>query len=267
MTGLASPAASLAASAPAFGSQLPVSAITRTTALVSAEVSPNESQTTYEVLYGVDSGMGRHTSESKAGSGSVLETVNAGLTGLTPGVTYHYKFVARNSEGKTVGPEETFTTASPTPPTAETGGVSNLTLTGATISGTIGAEGLATSYEFDLGRDTKYGTSVYGEAGSGVETVMVPVDLSNLAPGTTYHYRVGAVNSDGRTYGEDRSFTTPAFDKPIVMPGTIPLLATPQIAFPVNVGGTTKPVVKKKVKHKSKQHRTHGKKSRTKKKK
>jgi phosphodiesterase/alkaline phosphatase D-like protein len=266
-TGLASPTASLAASAPVFGPQLPVGAITRTTATVFAELNPQESETKYQVLYGVSTGFGRHTVELKAGSGSSEETVDAGLTGLTPDTTYHYEFVATNAEGTTTGPEETFTTASPTPPAATTVGASNVTLTTATVSGTIDAEGLVTSYELDLGTDTTYGTSMYGEAGSSTEPVTLSVDLSNLAPGATYHYRIGAINSDGRAYGADQTFTTPAYDKPIVRPGTIPLLATPSIAFPAEVAGTVKRTVKKKAKHKSKRHVAHGKKTGNKKKK
>jgi phosphodiesterase/alkaline phosphatase D-like protein len=258
VTGLASPVASPAASAPTFGQQFPVSAVTRTTVLVSAELNPNESQTAYEIRYGVDAGLGRHNPESKVGSGSGLETVSAGLTGLTPGATYHYEFVASNAEGRTVGPEGTFTTAPPTPPSVTTDGASYITLTSATVSGTIGAEGLATSYELDFGFDTAYSTSMYGEAGSSTQAATVSVGLAGLTPGTTYHYRLDAINSDGRVYGADQTFTTPVYDKPIETPPTTPVLATPPIAFPAEPTGA-KPAVRKKTKHakKKKRHGTH----------
>lgn len=235
---LVSPAVSFAVSAPAFGQQLPVSAITRTTATVSAMLNPEESATTYEVLYGTASTFGQHTPEFKAGEGSSEETVSAGLTGLVPGTTYHYEFIATNGEGSTPGPEETFMTAPSTPPTVATGDASNITLTSATVSGTIGPEGLATSYELDLGINTTYGTSIYGEAGSGSETVSISVTLQNLAPGTTYHYRLDAINSDGRAYGADQTFTTPAYNKPITLPTALPLLATPTLAFPTETNNT-----------------------------
>src|SRR5206468_1867385 len=38
------------------------------------------------------------------------------LTGLTPGVSYHFQFVATNADGTTVGPDLVFTTASLPPP-------------------------------------------------------------------------------------------------------------------------------------------------------
>jgi phosphodiesterase/alkaline phosphatase D-like protein len=253
-TALAAPAASMAASAPVFEQQLPVTGITRTTATVWAQLNPGESETAYEVRFGVDESLGRHTPQYNAGSGSTAVTVNAGLLGLTPGTPYYYEFVATNSEGTTVGPLETFTTAPPTPPTATTGGASEVTLTTATVSGTIAARGLPTSYELDLGTDATYGTSMYGEAGSGSEPAAIALALTGLAPGTTYHYRIDAINSDGRSYGADETFTTPVYDKPIVLPPTAPLLATPPIAFPAEGANTAKPTIRKKHKHKHKKH-------------
>lgn len=247
---LLAPAASFAASAPTFGEPLPASAITRTTATVEAEINPQESETTYEVRFGVGTSLGQHTPEGKVGSGTGLVTVNAGLAGLTPGTTYHYEFIARNAEGTTIGPEGTLVTAPPTPPTATTGAASNIGLTTATVSGTIGPEGLPTSYALELGTDTTYGTSMYGEIGSSTQPVTISFALTGLASNTTYHYRIDAINTDGRAYGADQTFTTPIYDKPIVLPATAPLLATPPIAFPTDHTNTAKPTTRKKHKHK-----------------
>jgi hypothetical protein len=115
----------------------------------------------------------------------------------------------------------------------------------ATVAGTINPEGLETSYELDLGIDTTYGTSIYGEAGSGSAPTEVTVSLQNLAPGTTYHYRMVAINSDGRSslVGADRTFTTPAYNNPITQPFTAPLIPTPATAFPTDTTNTAKPVL------------------------
>jgi hypothetical protein len=43
---------------------------------------------------------------------------------------------------------------------------------------------------------------------SGNSALAVSVALSNLMPNTTYHYRLKATNSDGTTFGADRTFTT-----------------------------------------------------------
>jgi hypothetical protein len=106
------------------------------------------------------------------------------------------------------------------------------------VSGTIDPEGLETSYELDFGTDTTYGTSIYGEAGASAEPIELSVPLKNLAPDATYHYRIVAINSDGRAYGADQTFTTPAYSAPIVLPSALPLLSTPSIAFPVETGTT-----------------------------
>jgi hypothetical protein len=117
------------------------------------------------------------------------------------------------------------------------------------VAGTINPEGLETSYELDLGIDTTYGTSIYGEAGSGSTPTEVTVGLQNLAPASTYHYRMVAINSDGRAYGSDRTFTTPAYNNPITQPLTLPLIASPAIAFPTETAnsgtGPAKPLTNK----------------------
>jgi hypothetical protein len=100
----------------------------------------------------------------------------------------------------------------------------------------IDPEGLETSYELDFGTDMTYGTSIYGEAGASAEPTELSVPLQNLAPGATYHYRIVAINSDGRTYGADQTFTTPAYSAPIVLPSALPLIGAPSIAFPTETG-------------------------------
>src|SRR6202042_3211833 len=92
-----------------------------------------------------------------------------------------------NQAGTMTGPDETVRTVAATPPTALTGEATELQLTSATVTGTIDPEDLETSYELDFGTDTGYGTSIYGEVGTGTEGIEIPVHLQNLAPGTTYH--------------------------------------------------------------------------------
>lgn len=51
------------------------------------------------------------------------------------------------------------------------------------------------------------------------EETAVTADLHDLKPGTTYHYRLVARNEAGISYGEDRTFTTPATAKPLAATG------------------------------------------------
>jgi phosphodiesterase/alkaline phosphatase D-like protein len=210
-------------------------------------------ETFYYYQYGTSSTSygGNAPSIQGVNAGSGLEAVPApiGISGLVPATTYHYRLLATNAEGTIPSPDETFTTAPSTPPTVSTGGASNVTLTTATVAGTINPEGLETSYELDLGSDTTYGTSIYGEAGSASTPTEVTVSLQNLAPNSTYHYLMVAINSDGRAHGSDRTFTTPAYNNPIVQPPSLPLLQTPTITFPTettNTGtGPAKPLTNK----------------------
>ncbi len=68
-----------------------------------------------------------------------------------------------------------------------------------------------TTYRFEYGPDTSYGSSVPvpdGDLGSGSEGVEVGEFLTGLQAGGIYHYRVVATNASGTTPGEDETFTT-----------------------------------------------------------
>jgi hypothetical protein len=211
----------------------------RTTAQVLAQVAPEGSAMKFRVVYGETDSYGEHSEELEAAASNAEATIQLGLQGLAPGRTYHYAMQVTNSSGTTTSPDSTFTTSAETPPTVTTGSASSVGLTAAMVSGMVDAQGLETSYEFDFGTDTAYGTSVYGEAGSAAEPIELSVALQSLAPGTTYHYRIVAVNSDGKTYGSDEVFATPAYSAPIVLPAALPLIGTPGIVFPVDTGTTT----------------------------
>jgi hypothetical protein len=222
--------------------------ITRTTATLPGTVNPEGLETLYYYQYGTSTSYGGNAPSIpgvNAGSGSEAVPAPIGISGLVPATTYHYRLVATSADGTTPSPDRTFTTAPPTPPAVSTGEASNVTLTTATVTGTINPEGLETSYELDLGTDTTYGTSIYGEAGSANTPTQITLSLQNLAPNSTYHYRMVAINSDGRAYGADRTFTTPAYSNPIVQPFTLPLIAAPAIAFPTETKNTAEPTVKK----------------------
>ncbi len=71
--------------------------------------------------------------------------------------------------------------------------------------------GIQTSYRFEYGTTTAYGSSTpfpAGSVGEGLEAHAVWASASGLVPGGTYHYRVVASNELGTVYGEDQTFTT-----------------------------------------------------------
>ena len=95
------------------------------------------------------------------------------------------------------------------PVEADTNSATNVTLTSATLNGTVNPNGLETTYYFEWGLADSYGNTTNSHSvGSGTSAVAVSANLSVLTPGTTYHYRLVATNSSGTGYGTDRTFKT-----------------------------------------------------------
>ncbi|MBF0376652.1 MAG: formylglycine-generating enzyme family protein [Desulfamplus sp.] len=85
----------------------------------------------------------------------------------------------------------------------------SITSTTATLNGTVNPNGSATTYYFDYGTTTNYGSKTTSQnAGSGTSNVSVTADLTGLVANTTYHFRLVATNSKGTTYGSDYTFKT-----------------------------------------------------------
>jgi len=98
--------------------------------------------------------------------------------------------------------------------TESASGVSN---EGATLEGTVNAEGLESKYYFEYGTSKSYGLETAEVSiGSGVENQPVSKTISGLSPSTTYHYRVVTTNSTGTTSGLDRKFATGTGGSPTV---------------------------------------------------
>jgi hypothetical protein len=97
-------------------------------------------------------------------------------------------------------------------PVASTGAATNVTATSATLNGVAGpnvANGDSTSYRFQWGLSTLYGfVTPDVTLPSGPATSAAVATITNLVPGTTYHFRLVAFNSDGGAIGGDVTFTT-----------------------------------------------------------
>src|SRR2546421_22235 len=96
-------------------------------------------------------------------------------------------------------------------PVVSTGGAASVTATSATLTGTVNPEGQATTYYFQYGTSTAYGSttpSPAANAGSGTMNVNVSAAAGSLTPNTTYHYRLVATNASGTSTGADHMFKT-----------------------------------------------------------
>jgi hypothetical protein len=96
-------------------------------------------------------------------------------------------------------------------PTATTLAAGDVAATTATLNGTVSPNGEETTYRFEYGTTTAYGTLTPSQGpiqGNGDRAVSAAV--TGLAPSTTYHFRVVATNPSGTVNGADLTFTTPA---------------------------------------------------------
>jgi len=94
-------------------------------------------------------------------------------------------------------------------PASTTGAVSGIEEAGATLNGVVNPEGSDTHYYFEYGETTGYGnTSPWEGAGAGISDRPALGAISNLRPGTVYHYRLVASNAGGTERGADRTFLT-----------------------------------------------------------
>jgi hypothetical protein len=201
------------------------SSITRTSATLNGTVNPNGIDTNYHFAYGTSTSYGHSApaGSTDAGAGTANVAASAAVTDLMPFQAYHFRVYATSSENSTTeGGDAMFTTIK-TPPTVDSGAAGEVTQTGAIIRGAVDPQSLQTGYILEIGASVAYGTRVTGEVGSGAGATPVELELGSLTPGTSYHYRLRAINEDGATAGADVTFTTPGNASPAATP-TAPLV-------------------------------------------
>jgi hypothetical protein len=166
--------------------------------------------TSYHFEYGPTTSYGQTTPDVDQGSGTGVQEISANLTGLFSYSTYHYRLVAHNKYGTTIGGDQAFLTAAPDAPIVERTFSSGVTDRSATIDADIDTGSGLTVFRFDYGTDAAYGsrTLVAGPIEPGSPENTASAELFELEPGTTYHFRILATNLAGTTVGPDQTFRT-----------------------------------------------------------
>jgi Tol biopolymer transport system component len=181
-----------------------------TSVTLNGTVNPEATQVTAcEFEYGTTTSYGQSKPCSKAVpfTGNSPEAVSANLTELQSGTTYYFRVSATNSNGT----EEAAGTFETPGPTIAEESVASVSSTSAELQAQIDPRGVDTSYYFQYGPTTSYGTSVPVppgvDIGAGTTDESVAQQAQGLEPGT-YHYRVVAVQGTEVLPGLDHTFTT-----------------------------------------------------------
>ena len=182
------------------------SKIEKTSALLNGIVNGDGKAAKYHFEWGTTEAYGSVTPSTAAGPGA--EQIEAELTGLQAGVSYHFRLVSENENGSNVGADQEFTTH-PAVEALSTGPVLSLEPTEAVLSGSLHPNGTDAHYIFEWGTTTAYGFRTPSiDAGSAKQAVTAEAELQGLQPNTTYHYRLVGSNSFGTSDGADAYFTT-----------------------------------------------------------
>jgi len=148
--------------------------------------------------------------------GEAPNAVSAHLSGLNGGTTYRYRLVGQNTEGVNRGAVSNFTTLGPV-----VGGeaVSNIGERTAVFHASVDPSGEATSFSFQFvdaahflaeeWENSREAPVPAGEIGAGAPLTPITEAVSNLLPGTEYHFRLVATSAGGiESAGPDRTFKT-----------------------------------------------------------
>jgi Ca2+-binding RTX toxin-like protein len=181
--------------------------VTPTAATVAGSVDPNGLSTTWFVEFGTSTSYGSRTDNGTVAGGTAAVPVTVRLTGLQAGRTYHYRVVATSEAGTSRGADRTLVTI--TPPTARTAPATLVGPTSARLNGAVNPGGRATSWWFEYGTTTRYGSrTATRNAGAGGAETAVQAQVTGLRQGTTYHFRLVARSSEGTATGADAVLTT-----------------------------------------------------------
>ena len=198
---------------------LPASNIEETAATLNGSVNPSGSLSSEcRFAYGKTTEYGATVacveSPAEIGSGTEPVPVHAQLGSLTKGTVYHFRLLAKVKGVAEAGSDEAFKTLGP--PVISADQTAGSTYTEATLRALVNPEGFTTTYRFQYTTQAEFEVHGFEGAQHTAELVVgsdrkghaVIANLTGLAPGSAYRWRVLAVNSSGTTTSQDHAVNT-----------------------------------------------------------
>lgn len=178
-------------------------------AVLNGTVNPYSLSTTVTFEWGISTNYGNTTIALQSpASGAEIKNLTSEITGLSPGTTYHFRIKAENSLGVNYSNDMSFKTLGDIP-AINSPEASGITLTTASLTGSVNPNYLSTTVKFEWGVTVSYGnTVILPNPVTGGSSANLNAVLSGLSPQTTYHYRIVAANELGTKITDDKSFTT-----------------------------------------------------------
>jgi phosphodiesterase/alkaline phosphatase D-like protein len=188
-----------------------------TSAVLHGTINPNGSTTTYYFQWGLTTAYGLQSDERSAGAGTKGVSVTATAGGLIPGTEYHYRLVATNGAGTTVGADHAFKTAGNPPPGVTTGPATQIGKNSATLTGVVSPNNQATTYYFQYGTSTAYqGQTIATTVPAGTTPVTVTANVQGLEAQTIFHFRIVAFHGNTAPQpAADNTFMTLPLHRPV----------------------------------------------------
>ena len=193
----------------------PANPVGRTSATLNAYVNPDGSEVAeceFEWGQSPESLTNRAECSSPPGEGSLPVAVHATIGGLSESSTYYYRVMARNAYGYTHGGRANLETR-PSAPSVNVEYAVSVTHTSAVLKGSLNPDGAkveACYFEWGTsGPDEHRAPCEPAEPGSGEAPVQVTAQLSGLAEGASYRFRLVSGNAHGTSTSGALGFSTP----------------------------------------------------------
>ena len=154
---------------------------------------------------------------------------NSFPTGITGGPDGNIWFLEQADPGRVA--------RMPVGPRVTTGSAEGIGPDSATLTGAVAPNGQTTTYRFEYGSSTGYGSrTADAPLAASLEPTSVAIPVGGLQPDTQYHFRLMATNDSDTTIGVDATFTTASASVQATL-SRLSRLAISPLAFPAASSG------------------------------